>query len=379
METITSSSNKIKYMRLAVISCAFIFIAISLFLLIIVGIAKLQGPPPLHVPQSTLYYAEDGTVLAETNSGEKRFWLELPHISQPAVEATIAIEDKTFYKHHGFDMKRIGGAIIANIHAGKKAQGASTITQQYARTLFLSMEKTWKRKLREAYYTLRLEMNYAKDDILEGYLNTIYYGHGAYGIEAASQYYFGKSASDLSLAEAAMIAGIPKGPSYYSPLVAAEKAKQRQITVLKAMQKNGFITKEEAEEAAKEEIQYIGKHPYEKAEVAPYFNDAVKKQLRTKVGLDERTVQTGGLQVYTTLNTKHQKIVESIIDEEILEDSNIQIISFTGPQTGYVTSLVGGKDYQESSFNRAIQAERQPGSTMKPFLYYAALMKGLHR
>src|SRR5690606_30564375 len=156
--------------------------------------------------------------------------------------------------------------IIANIHAGKKAQGASTITQQYARTLFLSMEKTWKRKLREAYYTLRLEMNYAKDDILEGYLNTIYYGHGAYGIEAASQYYFGKSASDLSLAEAAMIAGIPKGPSYYSPLVAAEKAKQRQITVLKAMQKNGFITKEEAEEAAKEEIQYIGKHPYEKAE-----------------------------------------------------------------------------------------------------------------
>lgn len=157
-------------------------------------IAKLAGPPPVEIPQSTIYYAADGTVIGETNFGQKRYWVELEDISPHVIEATLAIEDQRFFDHHGFDFKRIMGAIFADIKALAKVQGASTISQQYARNLFLSPEKTWSRKLKEAFYTIRLEANFSKQEILEGYLNTIYYGHGAYGIEAASQYYFNKSA-----------------------------------------------------------------------------------------------------------------------------------------------------------------------------------------
>ncbi|EFG2693645.1 transglycosylase domain-containing protein, partial [Escherichia coli] len=146
-----------------------------------------------------------------------------PHIQQ----AVVAVEDKTFYQHHGFDVKRMAGAAVADIRAMAKVQGASTITQQYARNLYLDHDKTWKRKWNEAFYTIRLEQNYTKDEILEGYLNTIYYGHGAYGVEAASRLYFGKKAKNLTLAESALLAGIPKGPSLYSPYVNEEKASAR--------------------------------------------------------------------------------------------------------------------------------------------------------
>ena len=183
----------------------------------LMGYAKLQGPPPLAVPQSTLYFADDGSVIGESHSGQKRYWVPLKEISPQLIDATISIEDKSFYDHQGFDYKRIAGAALADVKAMAKVQGASTITQQYARNLYLAHEKTWKRKAIEAFYTLRLEMNYSKDEILEGYLNTIYYGNGAYGVQAASIYYFAKDASELTLAEASMLAGIPKGPGIYSP------------------------------------------------------------------------------------------------------------------------------------------------------------------
>src|SRR5690606_34171820 len=149
--------------------------------------AKTQGAPPLAVPLSTLFYAEDGTLIGEErHQGETRYWISLDNMSEDIIDATIAIEDRNFFDHHGFDYKRIGGAIIADIKAMAKVQGASTITQQYARNLFLEHEKTWNRKLTEALYTIRLELNYSKKEILEGYLNTIYYGHGVYGVEAAA-------------------------------------------------------------------------------------------------------------------------------------------------------------------------------------------------
>ena len=168
-------------------------------------------------PANKRLYANDDTVIGQSNEIQKRYNVSLNEISPYVKEATLSIEDQRFYKHHGFDVKRIAGAIVADLKAMAKVQGASTITQQYARNLYLDHDKTWKRKLLEAMYTIRLEVNYNKNHILEGYLNTIYYGHGAYGIEAASRLYFDKTAKELTLAEASMLAGIPKGPSVYSP------------------------------------------------------------------------------------------------------------------------------------------------------------------
>ena len=339
--------------------------------------AKILGPPPLSIPQSTLYYAADGTVIGESNSGEKRYWVTLNDISPSAIEAMIAIEDRSFYNHYGLDIKRIGGSVIANMKAMRKVQGASTITQQYARNLFLTMDKTWKRKITEAFYALRLEINYDKSEILEGYLNTISYGHGAYGIEAASQFYYGKSAKELSLAEGAMLAGIPKGPSVYSPLNDYDRAKSRQVLILRAMEETTVISSKEAEAASEEKLVFTGSHPHHRAESAPYFYDTVKNELINKVGLDERVIALGGLKVFTTLDPKQQEIAEQVIAETVTDSSEIQIgFAAMDPKTGFVTALVGGRSYDESPFNRAVQAVRQPGSTIKPLLYYAALERG---
>ncbi|MEI2357363.1 transglycosylase domain-containing protein [Mesobacillus zeae] len=343
----------------------------------VIGYAKLLGPPPLAVPQSTLYMADNGTVIGESNSGQKRYWVPLNDISPALMEAAISIEDKKFYSHGGFDYKRIAGAALADMKAMSKVQGASTITQQYARNLYLEHDKTWKRKLSEAFYTLRLEMNYSKNEILEGYLNTIYYGNGAYGVQAASRYYFGKDASDLNLAEAAMLAGIPKGPSLYSPFASKERAENRQATVLQAMENNGYISAAERNKALSESLKLIGKHENPDLGKAPYFQDAVRNALKNTLKFDDRALALGGLKIYTTLNLKQQKIAEEVMEQEISKDSDIQAgFVAMDPKTGHVKAMIGGRDYKESPFNRAAQAVRQPGSTMKPLLYYAALEQG---
>lgn len=366
-----------KYKRLfftALFSCVLFFV-FSLFIIIIV--AKIMGPPPVAVPQTSTFYANDDTVMGQSNGIQKRYNVSLDQISPYVREATLSIEDQRFYDHHGFDMKRIAGAIVADIKAMAKVQGASTITQQYARNLYLDHDKTWKRKALEALYTIRLEVNYDKNHILEGYLNTIYYGHGAYGIEAASRLYFNKSASDLTLAEASMLAGIPKGPSVYSPYVKEERAKTRQSIILDEMVEQGYITKGQATSAKKENLTFASLKTKEVAEIAPYFQDAVQNSLLHDIGLDEQALQRGGLRIYTTLDPKLQTIAEQAVKDTISETTNIQtaVVSMN-PKTGEVAALVGGRDYKESQFNRAIQAARQPGSTFKPFLYYAALEKG---
>ncbi|WP_034645010.1 transglycosylase domain-containing protein [Bacillus methanolicus] len=379
MEIITDQRFRktIKYFR-AIVILSLIGIAFMLLILLgIFGYAKLLGPPPLAVPQSTLYYSDDGTVIGESNSGQKRYWISLDEISPSLVEATISIEDKNFYDHNGFDFKRIAGAALADMKAMAKVQGASTITQQYARNLFLEHEKTWKRKLLEAFYTIRLEMNYSKKEILEGYLNTIYYGNGAYGAQAASQYYFGKNSNELSVAEASMLAGIPKGPGIYSPLANYEKAKQRQKVVLKSMVENKYISSAKADEAALEPLDLNGKHLHTKTELAPYFQDAVRNALKTRLHLDDRTIALGGLRVYTTLDLDQQKKAEETIEKLISKDSEIQVgLVSMNPKNGHVKAMVGGRNYEQSPFNRAVQAVRQPGSTIKPILYYAALENG---
>lgn len=362
---------------------AFIFISligmICMFLIYIsiLAYAKILGAPPIAVPQSTLFYADDGTLIGESNNGQKRYWDKLDEISPDLVNATVSIEDKNFYHHHGFDYKRIAGAVLADVKSFSKAQGASTITQQYARNLFLEHDKTWTRKLLEAFYTIRLEMNYSKNEILEGYLNTIYYGNGAYGAEAASQYYFGKKAADLTLAEASMLAGIPKGPYMYSPLASMKNAKARQAMILESMVKNGYISEHQAEKAKHEPLHLVGSHPTQTVKTAPYFQDAVKNALKNQLHLDDRTIALGGLKVYTTLNLKDQAAAEEQIKKYADPESQIQTaLVAMDPKTGDVKAMVGGRDYEKSPFNRAVQAIRQPGSTIKPLLYYAALEHG---
>jgi penicillin-binding protein 2D len=377
MEVMARMEKTKKYARFAVVGT---LAGLVLFLVGIMGVliyAKVQGPPPLAVPQSTLIYGEDGSVIGETNTGEKRYWVGLKEISPALIEATISIEDKSFYQHYGFDLKRMAGAALADVKAMSKVQGASTISQQYARNLFLSHDKTWKRKISEALYTIRIEMNYSKKDILEGYLNTIYYGHGAYGVQAASQYYFGKDANQLTVSEAAMLAGIPKAPSYYSPVTHLENSKKRQELILQSMTEDGFITKEQEAGSKAAPIRITGEHAHQKAETAPYFQDVVKSILSSDLGIEERTIEMGGLKVYTTLNPDHQKAAEKVVKEQIPDKSDIQLgFVSMNPKNGYVTALVGGRDYEESPFNRAVQAIRQPGSTIKPLLYYSALKQG---
>jgi len=367
----------IKYLRALFFLCFIIACLMVLFILGVMIYAKILGPPPLAVPQSTLYYDDNGTVIGESNNGQKRYWVNFDEISPHLVDATLAIEDRKYYEHNGFDYKRMAGAALADIKAMAKVQGASTISQQYARNLYLEHDKTWQRKLNEAFYTIRLEMNYTKEQILEGYLNTIYYGHGAYGAQAASQYYFGKDASQLTLAEAAMLAGIPKGPSIYSPLASMEKAKLRQGTILSAMKEIDLIDEAAAQKAEKEKLTIVGKHPHTKLVTAPYFQDAVRQELSEVLKLDERTIELGGLKVFTTLDLDQQKLAEETIAKQISDDSAIQVgFVAMNPKNGYVKALVGGRDYTESPYNRVTQAKRQPGSTIKPLLYYAALEQG---
>ncbi|OQM45396.1 monofunctional biosynthetic peptidoglycan transglycosylase [Anoxybacillus sp. UARK-01] len=379
MEIIPSSRFRgtVKYIR------AFIFITLILAILFtlclagVIALAKIEGAPPLAVPQTTIFYADDGTKIGESDNGQTRYWVNLRDISPSVIQATVAVEDRSFFEHHGFDTKRIAAAVIADIKAMSKVQGASTITQQYARNLFLTLDKTWMRKLQEALYTIRLEVNYSKQEILEGYLNTIYYGHGVYGIEAAANYYFGKSAKQLTLSEASMLAGIPKGPSYYSPFNNEQRAKSRQKIVLQSMVESGYITKKEAAAAYKAPLVYSRNHEVTKKQIAPYFQDVVKDVLRNKLGIDEQTIEMGGLRVYTSLDPKMQTIAEQQIRDTIDPASAIQVAFVAmDPHTGEVKALVGGRDYNKSPYNRAVQAERQPGSTFKPFLYYAAIRQG---
>ncbi|MGE6630391.1 transglycosylase domain-containing protein [Bacillus sp. NPDC077027] len=380
MDTITSN-KRIRMTMKTIRACFFIGMLAFLFagtiFLTVILLAKWQGAPSVQVPQSTTIYAADGSKLGETNFGEKRYWVPLKKIAPHLQRASIAVEDKTFYHHHGFDMKRMAGAAIADIRAMAKVQGASTITQQYARNLYLDHDKTWKRKWNEAFYTIRLEQSYTKNEILEGYLNTIYYGHGAYGIEAASRLYFGKKASQLSIAEAAMLAGIPKGPSLYSPYVNEEKANARKNMILHLMKEQGMLSKKEATAAKQEKLTYRPIQKQLHAKQAPYFYDDVIRELKQTLRLTDEQIETYGLHIQTTLDPRLQRIAEETIKKTIKSASDIQV-GFTAihPKTGHVLALVGGKDYEKSPFNRVTQAQRQPGSTLKPLLYYAAIQNG---
>ncbi|MGI8316570.1 transglycosylase domain-containing protein [Halobacillus mangrovi] len=339
--------------------------------------AITQGPPSLMTEQNTLYYSSKGEVIGEDHGAQERYWINIEDMPETIKEATIAIEDRRFYNHFGFDLKRIAGAALTDLKQMRMAEGASTITQQYARNLYLSHDKTWKRKIQEALYALRLEIFYNKEEILEGYLNTIYYGHGAYGIESASRYYFNKHAEELTLTEAAMLAGIPKGPSYYSPLANEENAESRQKQILAEMERNGFITSAEKTEAVEASLVYSDHKETSEKEVAPYFQDQVVAEAANLLDIESEQVMTGGYHIHTTLNEDHQEILEEQVASQMPKEEDVQLAAAVmNSHNGSITALVGGRDYKESPYNRATQAKRQVGSTIKPFLYYAALKEG---
>jgi len=338
--------------------------------------AQIAGAPPLTIPKATVFLDRNGHQIGDHFTDERRYWKELDEISPYLIEATIAVEDKDFYRHHGFDIPRIASALLTDLKTRSKAQGASTITQQLARNLYLSLDKTWSRKILEAIYAYRLEIFYSKDEILEAYLNTVNYGHGMYGAEAASRYYFGKSASDLTLAESALLAGIPKGPSIYSPLNNYDKAIGRQKLILSLMEEQNKITPEQKERALSEKIVLKNDQWTASKSVAPYFLDVAWQEAEKILEEKNLNIRAGGWVIKTTLNPAHQKAAEEAIEKNMPKnDLQVAFVSMD-VKTGQVTSLVGGRNYQESSYNRVTQAKRQPGSAIKPILYAAALENG---
>jgi 1A family penicillin-binding protein len=348
----------------------------SALLLFTILYLKSKPLPPPEISMTTKIVDENGRVIDQLDDGEHRDPIRLSHIPRSLVAATLAAEDQSFYRHWGFSLKGIARAAWINLKEHRLAQGASTITQQLARNLYLTQDRTWSRKLKEAALTAQLELHYSKNEILEMYLNKIYYGHGAYGIQRAAKIYFDKPVEQLTLAESAMLAGIPRGPAFYSPFEHPERAKRRQRAILDTMAKRGFVQRAEAEEAKREPIVLAGKPPSENAASAPYFRDYIVKTAITQLGLDEELVHHGGLTITTTLNLKMQKAAEQAVKQYVGNKKGLQaaLISIE-PKTGYIRAMVGGKSYRESQYNRVF-AKRQPGSSFKPILYLAALQNG---
>lgn len=331
-------------------------------------------PTPEHFRTSNLY-DEKERPLGPIVQGEHREPIRLSEVPQAMINATLAAEDKTFFTHHGFSPSGITRAIWANLKQGQIVQGASTITQQLARNFYLTHDRTWSRKLKEALYTIQLELHFDKEQILEMYLNEIYYGHGIYGIGRAAEIYFNKKVHQLTLAESAFLAGIPRGPYYYSPYMHLDRAKKRQKHILTLMLKNNMISKKEWEDAIRQPLAIAPRKESNKLK-AHYFRDYLIHTAITRYGLDESLVLHGGLKIYTTLNPAMQNAAEKAIKQYTASYPGLEgaLIS-VDPHTGHIKAMVGGKDYQRSQFNRVF-AKRQPGSIMKPILYLRALEKG---
>jgi penicillin-binding protein 1A len=332
----------------------------------------------------TRIYSADKELLAELFT-QKRVPVPLHMIPDYLKQAVVATEDRQFYEHAGVDIRGILRALIKDIRAGEFVEGASTITQQLAKTLFLTSRKSIMRKLKEAFLAFQIERRYTKDEILELYLNQVYFGSGAYGVQAAAQTFFGKSGSELTLAECALIAGMPKSPSRYSPLVDKSLALKRRAVVLRQMARHGMITREQLIAAESSPLNLAkGRDISIKA---PYFVAHVRNFLEKEFG-GARLYRTG-LTVYTTLNYKMQQAAEKAVAKgleqlsgrmqkhglPLVESPQAALVSLDARQ-GAILAMVGGVDFQESSFNRATMARRQPGSAFKPLVYACAMENG---
>ncbi|MDD2238347.1 MAG: transglycosylase domain-containing protein [Bacilli bacterium] len=305
-------------------------------------------------------------------SGDRK-WVKLNDISDYVKEAIVSVEDKNFYKHNGFDYLRIIKSFFNNFKEQKIIAGASTISMQYVKNMYLDFDQTWERKIEEAFLTINLETHYTKDEILEGYLNTINFGRGNFGIESASQYYFNKKSSDLTLEEAIILVGIPRSPENYNPISNYDLSISRGKNVAKSMIKNKYLTKEEYNNLFQNQLITYGKKEINNSQTFMYYHDAVMQELNSIKTIPKSLIKYGGIKIFTNYNLDIQTKMETSITENIT-DENVQTASVViDPKTGGITALSGGVDYTISQYNRASKAERQVGSIIKPFLYYAAL------
>ena len=357
---------------------------------VLAGVASLQlylsSLPPINNLEQfkpnivTKIYSSDGEII-KTFTAYTYEKIELKDIPENLKKALIATEDKNFYRHHGYDMTGLARSTVQNLMAGHVVQGASTITQQLARVLFLNNERTFDRKLKELFIATRIEKTISKDQILEMYMNNVYLGAGAYGVEGAAQIYFDKHLKDCDLAELALIAGLPQAPSVYSPFNNMDLAVKRRNQVLLRMYKMRYITKDEYTKAKDEKVKLAKMPQYYTTNKAPYFCDYVMKELE-KLGFDETEISQGGYKVVTTLDYKAQKAVNDAIINNLrnygLTKDNTQAAVFSfSPIDGKIIAYAGGKDYTKSQYDRVTQAVRPPGSSFKPFVYAAAMEKGI--
>lgn len=352
---------------------SFIFLFISFVVLLIGLYTYAYLSPKLDLKTSGSLYLYDNKNDLVYQGSRSNEWANLEDISDNLKNAVIAVEDKNFYNHHGFDYLRIAKAMLTNIKKKSIVQGASTISQQYIKNLYLDFDKTWKRKAEEAILTLELEVHYDKDDILEGYLNTINYGQGNMGIVNASSYYFNKKPSELTLEEAIMLAGIPKNPAGYNPVSNYEASLKRAWVVAKSMLNNGYIDEDTYNNLFKEKLEIFGQTKNNNLQMIMYYQEAVLNELSNIKKIPASLINAGGLKIYTTLDLKEQTSLENnILNNKV--DDELQVASvIVDPKTGAVKALTGGMNYAKSQYNRALKSKRQVGSTMKPFLYYAAL------
>ncbi len=326
---------------------------------------------------------DDNNELIDEFYLEDRKVVKIAEIPKVIHYAFVASEDSRFYVHQGFDIQSIFRAMFKNFEAGHIVQGGSTITQQVTKLMYLTPERKYMRKVKEAILSYKIDKYLTKDEILNLYMNQIYLGHGAYGIESASLVYFGKSAKDLTLPEAAMLAGMPKAPNAYSPYLHFEKAKQRQAYVLSRMVEDKYITQAEMDNAVNVPLKLRDIKPKEK--IAAYFVEHIRRYVQEKYGAD--VLYKEGLSIYTTLNLAAQKAARDAIEKGLaeLEDREkydrglVQgALYCMDVKTGAVRAMVGGRDFSKSEFNRATQSRRQAGSAFKPLIYTAAFDKGMN-
>ncbi len=404
-DAVPRSGNLFKVVMLVVISTIFFGLGMGYqffryFKSELPSIAKMELEPPNLV---TRVLARDSTLLAELYT-ERRTPVRLSAIPAELKQALIAVEDRKFYSHWGIDVWGIIRALYINQVSGSIRQGGSTITQQLARELFLTRERTYTRKIREAILSWQIERTYTKDEILERYFNQIYFGSGAWGIAEAARTYYNKDISDLDLAQCALLAGLPNAPSRYSPLNSPENATERRNWVLVCMAETGAITQAQADSVSRLPVRVnpISRESWK----APYFVDYVRNQLLGDYSEDE--LYHLGLQIYTTLDPKMQQFAEQYLEEqlqvvesgqlrpfnhrtrrEIIGEDSLSVHELTNtdylqgallamdPADGGIRAMVGGRNFWESKFNRAVQALRQPGSAFKPFVYSAAIDNGI--
>lgn len=331
------------------------------------------GTPPKGRDQTSVITDRNGETIAKLFAEQNRTDRALADIPVVLRQAVISTEDQRYYLHKGVDPFGVARALWVDVTQGK-SHGGSTITQQYVKTAFLSPEQTLSRKVKEALFAYRVENELTKDQILELYLNTIYFGHGAYGVEAASQAYFGSTVDKLTLAQSAVLAGVIKSPGRYSPYLEPEAGKDRRDTVLSQMEEQGYITAEESKAAQAEEITLAGLA--DGNAVAPYFTEYVKARLVDTYGAD--VVYRGGISVRTTLDLRLQRIAEKAVADTLDEpdDPSAALVALN-PVTGEILAMVGGRDFSTQQFNVAVQGRRQPGSAFKPFVLLSALEQGV--